>query len=35
MHFVTANTPPPHTDTLRVLLVTEQEKRIKSRGHKQ
>jgi hypothetical protein len=34
MLFMTANTPPP-THTLRVLLVPEQKKRIKSWGHKQ
>jgi hypothetical protein len=28
-------TPPPSTHTLRVLLVPEQKKRIKSWGHKQ
>jgi hypothetical protein len=30
MHFMTVNTP-----TLRVLLIPEQKKRIKSLGHKQ
>jgi hypothetical protein len=33
VYFMTANTPLPHT--LRVLLVPEQKKRIKSCGHKQ
>jgi hypothetical protein len=33
MHFMTTNTPPPtHTHTLRVLLIPEQKKRIKSWG---
>jgi hypothetical protein len=34
MHFVTANTPPPPTHTLRVLLIPEHKKRIKSWGDK-
>jgi hypothetical protein len=33
VYFMTANTPPPHT--LKVLLVHEKKKKIKSWGHKE